>query len=414
MLKGKSHLSLDKGLPAIIIVMLFSYDLLTYIPREFSVSGIKIIYYIIILLFYFIYIINIQKNGRIHYHRGNISFLFIVLFLFLYLLRVVFDLYVNDIFYIVYKFKFTFIFLFFNSILFPLFFLRIIDYSKINFKKLYFVLSFLISLALIISYKDIANRLIDSAGGRYSANIGLDTIAYGHLGITLFLLGFTFLINKSNLIIKIVSYTIMFLGIVSAGLANSRSPIVALMACILFYIFMTKNYKLFSIVLAIVVLIIFNFSKIDSFFQAYGSNVVGRIIFTLNNSGTTDVTSHRGEIYNQGLKIFINNPIFGNSFLLQEGSFKGSYVHNFIIESLMSLGLIGGLLFVTFLFSTVRNAYKLAKTNKKYLFISLIFIQYLIYSMFSRSILSLPLFWLSLFLVNNLYIFEKNKKILNQ
>ena len=107
-----------------------------------------------------------------------------------------------------------------------------------------------------------------------------------------------------------------------------------------------------------------------------------------------DVTSGRDILYVHAIENIKNNPVFGSPLFI-----KGEYVHNSILESFLGLGLLGGLLFITIIGKVLVTAFRMAEQDKRYLFVSLLFIQYLSYSLFSRTLSMLPLFWLSIYLV---------------
>lgn len=404
---------IKENLILLIILLLFSYDLLTYLPQSFTASIIKIIYYSLILFFYIVYFLIIQNRGKLNFYAKDITFKISVIFCFAFLFRLLNDLYIDNIYHFIYANKFTYIFIYFNCILIPLFVLRTLDYSKLDFNKLYIIYTILILFCLIITFTDVIQGTVMRIGSsRISANSNLDTIAYGHLGISLFLLGFAFYVNSHKLGTKIISVIIIIFGLFSAGLANSRSPIVSLIACIFFYIINEKKFRFLVYFSVSVFLFVVFIDKIDMIFRSFGSSFVERILFTFVNIDKVDVTSNRSGLYSTAIDIISNNPVFGSSFLIQKGSAKGFYVHNFVLEAFMSLGLLGGFLYITLIFVTVLNAFKLSRINKKrYLLISLIFIQYLVYSMFSRSIISLPTFWVALFLVNSILIYEKRSHL---
>ena len=77
----------------------------------------------------------------------------------------------------------------------------------------------------------------------------------------------------------------------------------------------------------------------------------------------------------------------------------GEYVHNSVFESFLGLGILGGCLFVAILGAALVKAVRLAEQNKQYLFCSLLLVQYIMYSLFSRTLSMLPLFWLALILI---------------
>ncbi len=392
--------------PLLGILLLLSYDLLTYLAIGFSSSSIKIVYYAFFLLIYIVYLIFANKKNKIYFYTNDFTFKITLFFCITYLIRVIFDLYIKGINHVIYTNRITYVYLFVNGVIIPLFFLKSINYEKINFNVLYLLYSLLIFISLLISYNNISKGILYAIGGRYNANETLDTIGYGHLGITFFLIGFYFFNSSSKLYIKFFSILIMIFGLFSAGLANSRSPLVALICCLLFYIFLTKKFKTLFVLIILFFLIVVNINKIDYFFQSYGSSFIERVIYTVSENHE-DITSGRNIIYKETINNILNNPFFGKSFLVQTNFWGVTYAHNSILDAFHATGLFGGILYIIIIITTLKNAFQIAKKKNEYLFISLIFIQYLIYSMFSRSLISLPILWTTIFLVNSIYTFEK-------
>jgi O-antigen ligase len=395
----------------LILILLFCYELLTYLNPSFGAANIKIVYFSILI---FLYLFNFKSSLREHNWTikkdafFNISFLFLLMFFF----RLIFDLYIDDITHKIYENKFTYIFLFINSIILPLFFLRAIKFNKINYRLLYFILTAILFLVLSISfYRLVTQGILIQIGGRTSANENLDPIAYGHLGLTMFILSLANLLNSNKLCLKVLNIFLMVFSLFSIGIANSRSPIVALFFIILFYFIAVRKKKIliiFSILLTVILIFI---NEINELLQSYGSYFVDRIIQMLNYNSIGDVSSDRSNLIKNGLDNIIDSPIIGSSFLPQSEMHKGIPYHNFVIESFVSLGVLGGGLYLLILFITLYKTYILLRFNKKYYFFSFLFLQYFVYSFFSRSIVSLPLFWFSVFLINYMYSSRRPPKI---
>jgi O-antigen ligase len=108
----------------------------------------------------------------------------------------------------------------------------------------------------------------------------------------------------------------MIFGLFSAFIANSRSPIAALIICIIFYAIASRNYKMQLMFILSLVLIIIFIDNIDSILQTFGSGFVERILSTINNSAYSDVTSGRNILYRIGLEQFKDSPFIGSSFLI--------------------------------------------------------------------------------------------------
>src|SRR5690606_33032492 len=83
----------------------------------------------------------------------------------------------------------------------------------------------------------------------------------------------------------------------------------------------------------------------------------------------------------------------GRAFLSQQGPALGEYPHNLIIESLMATGIVGGFFFIGWVFTTVFRGYKMLKLNYTAGWVALIFIQQVIFGMFSLSLFIHDRFW---------------------
>ena len=106
------------------------------------------------------------------------------------------------------------------------------------------------------------------------------------------------------------------------------------------------------------------------------------------------VTSGRDVLYQHAFENIWENPFVGSSLFI-----KGEYVHNSVLEAFLGTGIFGWALFLFIIISVLISAFRMAEKDKRYLFVSLLFIQYLTYSLFSRTLSMLPLFWLSMYLV---------------
>ncbi|MCK7519045.1 MAG: hypothetical protein MZV64_15630 [Ignavibacteriales bacterium] len=115
----------------------------------------------------------------------------------------------------------------------------------------------------------------------------------------------------------------------------------------------------------------------------------------------------RFQLYEEAIKEFLNHPIIGNQFVLENGIGAGIYPHNIFLESLMALGFIGGILILILLFNSLKICYYSIKELDNYSWIRLLFIQYFIFSMMSGGIYNSPLLWI--FMALNFAVDKFNK-----
>ncbi|MBF9252539.1 O-antigen ligase family protein [Pontibacter sp. 172403-2] len=270
----------------------------------------------------------------------------------------------------------------------------------------------LLLIALLFSLLlNLSNPLEEEVAhqGQYSGSSAMNTISYGHYGVTFSLLSM-FLFNKSGEFYKKLFYVAcFFFGLFIMYLAGSRSPLVALIVCLLF--FQVNNTGLFKgllfILLLTVPLIIFS-NQIIEFLSGFGGSFITRVLATIKTGNSSGRDVLYAEAYNQ----FLDSPIFGSAFLLQGGVGNGFYPHNIFLEAFMATGVIGGLIFISWVFQCLRISYKLISASNQNAWAGVLFLQYLIYAMFSQAIFSNAEFWyLSVIIWSITYSSVKQKQI---
>lgn len=247
--------------------------------------------------------------------------------------------------------------------------------------------------------------------GRYDANSTINTINYGQMGCALSLAALYGFLNRPFKYSKLVYSLLFLLGIVSIMKAGSRSPVVVLACVSIFYFFARSGFvKGLIIVSATALLFYFSLGFLVELSEAVGSGIVTRLLSAIE----TGETSGRDAIYANAIGHFLDSPIFGNFYLIPAGIAKGYYPHNFFIEAFMTTGLVGGLPFTVMVALSVIKAFKLLRQKHPSGWIILLFLQTLIYGMFSSSLYSSQDFWaLSLFILSLKPILDqrRNKQI---
>lgn len=142
---------------------------------------------------------------------------------------------------------------------------------------------------------------------------------------------------KSSQQLKFIAIIGIGFGFVLLLLANSRGPVAALILSMLFIsrknIFQSiKTWFVYLLILSLI------FFSTDLF-----TLILDRIIPTF--SGDFDLSSlERLEYQLIALEIFMENPLIGGATLIPEGDL-GTHPHNLLIETAMSLGLLGLIIF---------------------------------------------------------------------
>ena len=391
------------------IILMISFDIKSFLGAFYPINIITsffILVLITIVLIHYFFIFLEKKKISIKFKFFDLC---LFVFFILYGYRLIYNIYIEKIHQTSFNNTITFIIFYLFLTILPVIFARIINFEKIKLNKTYniIIIIYLIPLILNVFFIDTLNN---NVGGRYRANELLDSIGYGHLSLTLVLLALVLFFNQKNsLFIKIFYLIIMIFGIVSMGIANSRSPFLALILIALIYLLYNIRFKILLVLTSISVLFYININKINDFFISnFNSTFIKRFLSMFDK--TYESIGSRTDFYEYGLEIFKENPIFGKSILVLKGEYMGCYIHNFFIGSLMSVGIIGTLFYLAITFMALKSAIYLIKIKSKYIFFGLLFIQYFVYSMFSRTIENLPLYWFSCACVYSVYLIEKTNE----
>lgn len=133
---------------------------------------------------------------------------------------------------------------------------------------------------------------------------------------------------------------------------GSRSVIIFL--CIYFVLkyvlsLRKKAFSINSIIKRIIILLILVFIII-LLFQKFNEGIVYR----LSKFGENTFTSNRIQVYSAGLKVFMQHVLLGRSAYAYQ-VYDASTAHNFILESLIQTGIIGTIIYLYMLHSSIRK-----------------------------------------------------------
>jgi len=148
--------------------------------------------------------------------------------------------------------------------------------------------------------------------------------------------------------------TIIYVNHISLGGLGEKLKRLVLVGLVLF-----SSWFLFTV---------FNFDMFDRFSSIF--------------SDTELSTVYRLNSYIESFYIFVNNPFFGDSIVLP----SGGYPHNILLEILMSIGVVGILLFIVLIAKVNKASKYLARVEPRYMIIIALCFQYLISFMFSGAL----------------------------
>jgi O-antigen ligase len=227
--------------------------------------------------------------------------------------------------------------------------------------------------------------------GRSAGFMSMYCISFGHLGVSLAIISIYKLLFESKAkYLHIIPSVGVILGLYILYASGTRSPLIAFILCLFFLFFLKSNLKYiisFLILLAtsILALIYFKPQYEDVGQSSSFLNRVTNMIVSGDSSG-------RGELYQQGIKIFSENPIFGGRILY----FDGMYPHNIFLEILMATGIVGLILYFFFFKDCVNFMFRLKEysiTNPHTVWVPILWLQYFILSLFSYNLHSSSEVW---------------------
>lgn len=218
---------------------------------------------------------------------------------------------------------------------------------------------------------------------RMSGNIALNSISFGHCGVTLAILAFCGWWNNNvkNRISYILCFIAMLVGVLITIKSGSRGPFVALLVCLFFAYFIPKwSFKSLLISSVLFILFFFYYDYILDYLSELSPVFQKRVI---NAESMDDITNGRAPLYEMAWRDFVNHPFIGSSFAIR--SFNGElwYSHNVILDAFMGLGFGGGMLFIYLYYKVIKECILIYKNNSKMGWLSIITIQYIIGSLLS-------------------------------
>jgi O-antigen ligase len=383
-----------------VVFSLFGYSLSAGVSEMLSVPAdsplVSVLFRGFTLGLTFLFIFNILKNGKF---SNKIELFLLTLFLSFYSFRLYVDLNIYSIYIAIPKnqyYLFYFLILFLPSFLilsqrFPLF-----DINKFLKYLKYMIFSALL-LNVLFGFQDYLKSIaLGLTTIRIETN-KLNPISLGHLAVSvlIYLLYIKFFLEaKFTFFEKII----LVIALIALALANSKGPMLTFVIVYFYAIYLRYNFgtimlkNIIYFFLAILVLAALLNYVLDV-------NIFNRFESMFNDTETS--TTSRLSSYQDGINLFLLNPIFGTSIVTS----AGGYPHNIIVEILMSMGLFGFILFFSLLALTFKSISIINHKQSEFVIFGLLFLQYLLAFQTSGA------FWeaSSLFILMSIIFSIKNK-----
>lgn len=323
-------------------------------------------------------VISINFKKRINFNNRLLCF---YCFLGLYVLRILYDLYIQDI-HVSSEYASKTLFSLFGMCL-PMVYAVIKSYKYVDLEKALKWIFYLSCASLLFTLFGNQLMFVDTGdiNSRQAGNVAMTSIAFGHLGVRSFILGL-FVMNKRKLttIMKSIVVLLLLLSLFCTFRAASRGPILSLIVILAFWLFSRSRKMLLGfIILLIFSGIIYIFT--DSILYLLG-DISPVLKIRMEATLIEGNTSGRDVLFKDALHLFYSSPIWGKQYVTS----SGIYSHNLILDALMGLGVIGGGLLMYMLIFVLRRSYSAIKNTDNHFWIFMIAIQQIMLTMTSSAI----------------------------
>ncbi|MBR6388607.1 MAG: hypothetical protein IKS15_00590 [Opitutales bacterium] len=249
-----------------------------------------------------------------------------------------------------------------------------IDYPlAVNIILIFGFLALLMSIAGIIRTGNALAGL--DADSRLGASNMLNTIAFGHFGVSIFFVALFKFFYSRNILWKIFTVPVMIVALLIMLRAGSRSPIAALVAVLVIWIACTAKNSLLSICL-------FGVATSALFLLRFQLLALVEIVSPLTAT-RLEATFLYGEntgrdwLITEFLNQIARTPIFGSHLDLF------GYAHNIFVDSYVMYGVVFGNILPVICIFAFYYVVKILKNKEYFSFAALLFMQLFVLSMFS-------------------------------
>ena len=264
------------------------------------------------------------------------------------------------------------------------------NFGEREFMRWMNVFSVLFAIGLLLNF----NVLFDADAvrvGLYRLNaISLTSTA---LAFIIYLIMFV-KVSKSNLYLAILILPVLIGAVVAS---KSRGPLVGVFVAFVVYFLIANAKNRRQLILGSFVLIglsVFGsyFFNVDIF-----SLLTNRFFFSSEYNSDADLSgTARVFLYRAAWEQFLADPLLGRYIFIELVS--NYYPHNLFLESLISLGVIGGFMYLCFAAVTTYAAFGIlrnANAPRVALFIIFIFLKEFVESMFSGNLIGSAEIWVT-------------------
>ena len=216
---------------------------------------------------------------------------------------------------------------------------------------------------------------------------------------------------KSEKMNSVLTYLLSVILLAGLILTVKRGPILSLFVTTLYWYFIKTKAKHIVRSLLLWGLVILFFGNIFAdFIENYMGGLADRIETTVEG-GSSGRFGSSTSVYAISLQQIEEGPLFGSNFRLKNGLWLGSHPHNFILEMLMTFGIVFTAVFVPLFWKVQKRINLLIKQDSSATLAATCFLYVFCASMTSGSVFLHTEFWVFLSILCS-YRISSNKTII--
>jgi O-antigen ligase len=223
--------------------------------------------------------------------------------------------------------------------------------------------------------------------GRYQGNDILNSVSYGHMGVTAIILGLFVLLQiggvKRAWYLRAGAAATVCLGAFSVLAASSRGALVAGLLVIPFIGYLGLRCGSRFITVATCIVLAFILSATATYFSRNGLKLDRLLASAAAYDTTSDSVNIRHNMIRDAWREYMDHPWLGSSIVERNALI---YPHNAMVEAFMATGTFGGSAFALLTLAAIYRAMRFIRRDPSMAWIPVCFFQQLIGAMFSGGL----------------------------
>ena len=203
--------------------------------------------------------------------------------------------------------------------------------------------------------------------------------------------------TRNELLNKLIFWSASISLLVMLLIYGQRGPVVWLAASILFYYFAKGKLGKTMIVsvFAVTLVAVIWGDAILSMFSKYDITLIERFL-SIGDDGGSGRFGSEDSVYGSSFRQIMSGLLFGSNFRLTVGGYIGGYPHNFILEFLMTFGLVFSLPLFWLIWKGVKKAYYAVKADAPLAVFCILFLNTYMYHLTSFTVVNDTKMWILL------------------